>query len=252
MLLEARLAPVMESARLATGHELLRALVGPRSELLRERVLDRVTTHETSFFRDRGPFDALRDRVFPELAVRLGRARPIRVWCAACSTGQEPYSVAMLARESAPGIANHSLEILATDVSRDSVARAYSGVYSQMEVNRGLSPERLRRYMEPEGRHWRVTRPIREMVMFRQHNLVLEPPPLGGFDVVLCRNVLMYFGLDVRPRVFAALHDALHPGGYLFLGAAESPAGGDLRFEHFGPRDHYCYRRSEAQVERAA
>ncbi len=251
-LLESRLAPVMESARLSSGRELLRELMGRRSDALRERVLDRVTTHETSFFRDRGPFDALRERVFPELADRLAGSRPARVWCAACSTGQEPYSVAMLALELQARLPSFRVRVLATDISRDAVARAYSGVFSQLEVNRGLSPERLRRHMEPEGRHWRVTHRVRDLVTFRQHNLVSDPPPQGNFDVVLCRNVLIYLGLDVRPRVFATLFDAMDPHGCLFLGAAESPSGVDLRFDHVGPRDQFCYRRAEEMARRAA
>ncbi|HVP38483.1 MAG TPA: protein-glutamate O-methyltransferase CheR [Candidatus Saccharimonadales bacterium] len=252
VLLESRLGPLLESAGLSTGTELLARLRDPRSTALRDRVMDRITTHETSFFRDRGPFDALRGSVLPELAERLQGQRAARVWCAACSTGQEPYSVAMLADEMRPRLADLELEILATDLSREALARARSGVYSQLEVNRGLTPEHLKRHFEPEGRHWRISRPLRRMVQFRQQNLTSDSPPHGWFDVILCRNVLIYLDLGVRPRVFAALHEKLAPEGYLFLGAAESPQGMDLRFHHFGPRDHYCYRRQDAQPERRA
>ena len=251
-LLESRLAPLMASAGLRTGQELLRALERSDRANLHEELMDRITTHETSFFRDQGPFRALQQHVLPELVRRPGEDRLARVWCAACSTGQEPYSLAILLAETAPALKGLRVEILATDLSRRAVARARTGLYTQLEINRGLSQGRLARHFRPEGRHWRAAPELRAAVSFRQHNLATDPPPCGSFDVILCRNVLIYLALDVRVRVFDSLHRALAPEGYLFLGAAESPSGTDLRFHHFGSRDHFGYRPAPARPARRA
>jgi chemotaxis protein methyltransferase CheR len=244
-LLETRLAPLMENAGLRTGHDLLRALRAPGSRALHHELMDCVTTHETSFFRDHGPFEALEQQVLPELARRLRASRPVCVWCAACSTGQEPYSLAMLVAENARRLGGLRAEIVATDLSPAALARGRSGVYSQLEVNRGVSPKRLAEHFEPDGRHWRLSREVRDMVMFSRNNLASHAPPPGRFDLILCRNVMIYLALDVRARVFESLHKALDPEGYLFLGAAESPSGIDDRFRHLGSREHCCYRRTD-------
>ena len=251
-LLETRLAPLMEHAGLRTGHDLLRALRAPASRALHFQLLDCVTTHETSFFRDRGPFDALERQVLPELARSLRGTRPLRAWCAACSTGQEPYSLAMLVAEASPRLGGLTAEILATDLSPAALDRARSGVYSQLEVNRGVSTKRLSAHFEPDGRHWRVSPALREPVMFAQHNLASQAPPHGQFDLILCRNVMIYLALDARARVFESLHTALAPEGWLFLGAAESPSGIDRRFRHLGSRDHCCYHRADGGAARRA
>lgn len=222
-LLDSRLAPMVESLGLRDPGELVTLLRHPDAEVLRVQVLERMTTHETRFFRDQSPFDALGTRILPALARRAGNP-DVRVWCAACSTGQEPYSVAMVVEESRPCLCGAAVKILATDFSGKAVRRASSGIFSPLEVTKGLSPERLSRHFERDGRHWRVCAGVRRPVEFRRHNLVLENAPSGGFDVILCRNVLIYFDQPTRESVLDMLLGALRPEGFLFLGSTEASA----------------------------
>lgn len=225
-LVEARLAPLANREGLASVAELVRRLrAGPPS--LVDDVAEAMTTNETSFFRDVHPFDALRDVVLPRLVARP-RSRELRLWSAAASTGQEAYSLAMLLADSFPGV---PASVLATDLSRDVLARAAAGTFSQLEVNRGLPAPMLVRHFERDGATWRISPEMRRRVQFRQLNLARPWPRLPEMDVVLLRNVLIYFGADAKRAVLAQMARILAPGGQLFLGGAETTYGLDEGWE---------------------
>lgn len=189
------------------------------------RVVEALTTNETSWFRDGAPFTALRDTVLPE--VRRANPGQLRIWSAACSTGQEPYSIAMTLLEAG----EQRFSILATDLSNEVLARAEEGLYSQLEVNRGLPASMLVRYFCRAGAGWRVNAHPRALVSFRQHNLLEPPPGDGPFDIVFLRNVLIYFDAATKRDVLARLRRVVRPGGYLVLGAAESTLGMDANWD---------------------
>jgi chemotaxis protein methyltransferase CheR len=189
-----------------------------RTGALRLEIVETLLNHETWFFRDPHVFEALVGEVLPEIAAR-GRF-PIRIWSAGCATGQEPYSVAMAIEERLPALRDQ-VEIWASDLSERALARAGEGRYSQLEVNRGLKASLLVRHFEEDGEHWRVRAALKERVRFGRLNLAKPWPPLPEMDVILIRNVLMYFGTETRLDVLERVHRLLRPDGYLFLGAAE-------------------------------
>lgn len=223
-LVKGRLEPVAREAGLADVETLLAKLrIGATDDLVRKCV-DAMATHESSFFRDGAPFEQLGKTILPELIARRRASRKLRIWCAACSSGQEPYSIAMILKENLQ-LAGWSLEIVATDMSEAILTKARSGVYSDFEVRRGLAPERLSRWFEPEGGDWRVVPALREIVSFRPHNLLQGVSGLGLFDIVLCRNVLIYFDVARKREVFVHLHRALAEDGILCLGSSETVLG---------------------------
>ncbi|MEV7431656.1 MULTISPECIES: protein-glutamate O-methyltransferase CheR [unclassified Nocardioides] len=228
-LVESRLLPLAR----AGGHADVDAYVGDlerrRTPAAVRAVVEALTTNETSWFRDSEPFTALKQVVLPELAARRA-GRPIRVWCAACSSGQEPYSVSMVVQDT-PAVAQHRVEIVATDLSEEMVQRARTGEYSQLEVNRGLPATTLVRYFQRAGVGWRVDPQVAARVSFRTLNLVRPFPPMGGFDVVMLRNVLIYFDLATKRDILRRVSRVLAPDGYLFLGAAEMTTGVDDSWE---------------------
>ncbi len=201
---------------------------------LAHRLIDAITVKETLFFRDAAPFELLRRHLLPSLLARhdgqaAGRPRPVRIWSAACSTGQEVYSLAILLRELLGPAAGDRVQLLGTDISAEAVDRAREGVYSRFEIERGLGADRLARYFEPAGRRWRVREDLRALARFETRNL-LAPLTVGPCDLVLCRNVAIYFDLAVRKDLFARLARTLDPDGYLLIGATESLVGVDDRF----------------------
>lgn len=193
------------------------------------RVVDALTTNETSWFRDREPFNALTSVVLPELIAARSGTRQLRFWSAACSSGQEPYTISMILRDNLP--AGWRTEMLATDISTDMLARAEAGRFSQLEVNRGLPAQLLVRYFEREGTNWRVSDALRQGISFRQLNLSAPLPPMNPFDVVFLRNVLIYFDVETKRSVLRKIASVLRPDGWLFLGSAESTIGIDDGFE---------------------
>lgn len=220
-LVEARLSPIAEREGCDSVEELVGRLRGS-PPALRDDVVQAMTTNETSFFRDVHPFEALRTVVLPELLERNGGR--LSLWSAAASTGQEAYSLAVLVAENFP---TARVSILATDLSRDVLARASEGVFSQLEVNRGLPAPLLIKYFEHDGARWRVKEQIRKRVEFRQLNLARPWPLLPRMDVVLLRNVLIYFDAAAKRAVLAQAARLLAPGGVLFLGGAETTYGLD-------------------------
>lgn len=199
-------------------------------EALVTAFIDALVNNETFFFRDEGQFDRLADTIVPALAATRGPG-PIRIWCAACSTGQEPYSLAMLAQDLAGRLPEVSFDILASDISETCLGKARAGLYSPFEVRRGLTAERLNRHFAREGAGWRIAPRIRAAVRWRRFNLLEDPRALGRFDIVYCRNVLMYFDIDTRRRVLDQLASVLPHDGYLVLGATEIVRGLTDAFE---------------------
>ncbi len=192
-------------------------------------VVEALTTNETSWFRDGDPFSTLRSTVLPDLATRRP-ARGLRIWSAACSSGQEPYSIAIALAET-PAVAGWRIEVLGTDLSEEMVARARAGRYTQLEVNRGLPATSLVRHFERDGTHWRIAPALTAHVSFRTLNLVRPFPPLGRFDVVFLRNVLIYFDVATKRDILRRVRQVMAPDGYLFLGAAEMTMGVDDAWE---------------------
>ena len=188
------------------------------------QMVDAMTTNETFFFRDKTPFDHLKDAIFPALA-QARRGSRIRIWCAACSTGQEPYSLAMLLEEAAEKFPGWNFEILATDLSGEVLAKAKSGRFSQFEVQRGLPIQMLVNYFSKVGEQWQIAPEIRDMVTFRHANLLHDFSNFGLFDVVFCRNVLIYFEPAMKSSVLNRLARSVASDGYLLLGAAETVVG---------------------------
>jgi chemotaxis protein methyltransferase CheR len=224
-LVESRLGPVCQRHGLASLSELAARLKGPPNAGLERDVVEAMTTNETFFFRDRTPFDLFRDVLLPRCLTTLASQRRIRIWCAAASTGQEPYSLAMLLQEAGAKLAGWQVEIVATDISTEVLEKAKAGLYTQFEVQRGLPIQLLMKYFTQAGERWQISAPIRAMVDFRALNLIQGFAQLGSFDVIYCRNVLIYFDAPTKGDVLRRLAQALNPGGVVLLGAAETVIG---------------------------
>jgi len=227
-LLETRLAPLLRREGIASLDALALRLRDPRrAEALAREAVEALTTNESSFFRDGKPFEHLRG-VLPRLAAARPPDRPLRIWSAACSTGQEAYSAAMVLAESAgAGCSALRAEILGTDISREVLARAREGSFTQFEVQRGLPARLLAKFFKPEadGGRWRIAPELRAMARFEEANLLGDLGRFGRFDVIFCRNVLIYFDAPTKARVLGALARQLAPDGALYLGGAETVLG---------------------------
>jgi chemotaxis protein methyltransferase CheR len=230
-LVESRLLPVAREAGTDTIAGLVQQLRREPDDGLRDQVVEAMTTNETSFFRDVHPFTALADTVLPELVEARRAHRRIDVWCAAASSGQEPYSVAMLLDELLGAESGWQLRVLASDLSQRMLERTELGVYSQLEVNRGLPVQRLLRHFERQGHQWRAKENLRSMIRTQALNLDGPWPAMPSMDVVLLRNVLIYFDVPTKKRVLAKVRQVLRPDGYLFLGGAETTLGLDDSYE---------------------
>ena len=223
-LIESRLLPVARKVGVPGIAELVQKLKAG-SPSIANQVIEAMTTNETFFFRDKAPFDHFRDTVMPEiLRARAGR-RSVRIWCAAGSTGQEPYSLAMCLKEMGAALAGWRVEILATDLSLEVMEKSKAGLYSQFEVQRGLPIQMLVKYFKQVGEFWQISPEIRAMVQHRQVNLLRDFSQLGIFDVIFCRNVLIYFDQDTKIDIFRRLAKSTESDGFLALGAAETVVG---------------------------
>jgi chemotaxis protein methyltransferase CheR len=224
-LAESRLLPLVRKASVANLGELMLKLQRPGAEPLIAEVVDAMTTNETFFFRDKIPFEHFREAMLPALMAARRNHRHLRIWCAACSTGQEPYSLAMSLKEMGAALAGWRFDIVATDIAASVIERAKAGIYSQFEVQRGLPITLLLRYFQQVGEAWEVVPEIRAMVKFRQLNLLRDFSALGTFDVVFCRNVLIYFGQATKTDVLQRIARNVSADGFLVLGAAETVVG---------------------------
>jgi len=224
-LVESRLLPIVRKNGLATLGELVQRLKVPNVEPLIVEVVEAMTTNESFFFRDKIPFDHFRETIVPALLAARASQRRIRIWCAAASTGQEPYSLAMCVKEMAGQLAGWRVEIIATDLSLEVLEKAKAGVYSQFEVQRGLPIQLLVKYFTQIGETWQISPEIRSMVQYRPFNLLDDFGTLGRFDAVYCRNVLIYFDQPTKVDVLERIARMLESDGYLVLGAAETVVG---------------------------
>jgi chemotaxis protein methyltransferase CheR len=224
-LVESRLLPVARKAGAAGLSELVNRLKEQHTEALVVEVVEAMMTNESFFFRDKLPFDLFRDTIMPALLSARATQRRIRIWCAAAATGQEPYSLAMALKEMAAAVTGWRIEIIATDLSGEVLEKARAGIYSQFEVQRGLPIQLLIKYFKQIGDTWQVAPEIRAMVQFRPLNLLNDFAQLGGFDLVFCRNVLIYFDQDTKIDVLERICRSTERDGYLVLGAAETVVG---------------------------
>ena len=239
-LVESRLVPLARRAGLAGISELVAKMKSGAEPLVAE-VVEAMTTNETFFFRDKLPFDHLNEAVLPALAQARAARRSLRIWCAASSTGQEPYSIAMCLKEAGAMLAGWRIEIVATDLSVGVLEKARTGVFSQFEVQRGLPIQMLVKYFAQNGELWQLNADIRSMVQFRQLNLLQDFSHLGTFDIVFCRNVLIYFDQATKANIFDRISRMIEPDGVLALGAAESVVGITNAFKPFPDRRGlYC------------
>jgi len=224
-LVESRLLPVARRSGAGTLVELVQKLKSANSEALASEVVEAMTTNESFFFRDKIPFEQFRADMMPALVAARAAKRKLRIWCAACSTGQEPYSLAILLKEMQAQVAGWRIEIVGSDLSTEVLQKARTGIYSQFEVQRGLPIQLLVKYFGQVGEMWQISPEIRAMVQFRQLNLLHDFTSLGRFDVMFCRNVLIYFDQQTKVAVLERLAQAVESDGYLVLGAAETVIG---------------------------
>ncbi|WP_263261013.1 protein-glutamate O-methyltransferase CheR [Pseudomonas sp. RIT-PI-S] len=227
-LVSSRLNKLMEQQGIKTLGELVQRIQSQPRGGLREQVVDAMTTNETLWFRDTYPFEVMKNKVLPEM-IKASPGQRLRVWSAACSSGQEPYSLSMTVEEftqANPGQLKGGVQIVATDLSPSMLLNCKSGEYDSLAIGRGLSPERLQRFFDVKpGNRWAVKAPLRSRIDFRPINLLDSYMSLGKFDVVFCRNVLIYFSAEVKKDILSRIHATLKPGGYLFLGASEALNG---------------------------
>jgi len=224
-LAESRLLPVARRHGMTTLAELVGKIKAADTAPLTVQVVEAMTTNETFFFRDKLPFEHFRDTVLPALVTARARDKRIRIWCAAASTGQEPYSLAMTIKGLGAKLAGYRFEILATDLSDEVLSRARAGIYSQFEVQRGLPIQQLVKYFSQVGETWQIAPEIRAMVQFRSINLLKDFSALGRFDLIFCRNVLIYFDQETKIGVLNRLARMMPGDGFLALGAAETVVG---------------------------
>ncbi|WP_193371021.1 CheR family methyltransferase [Pelagibius marinus] len=250
-LLESRLNPVARKWDLDGFDALIAALRSNKDERLLVDVTEAMTTNESFFFRDNRPFDQFKDIVLPHLLEARAARKQIRIWSAACSSGQEPYTLAMILKEEAAKLAGWKVEIVATDLSTEILNKAKEGLYSQFEVQRGLPITLLMKHFTQEGEKWRISEEIRNMVSYRPFNLLEGPTSLGTFDVVFCRNVLIYFDQATKGQVLSRIAQIMPADGYLYLGGAETVLGISDSFEVVpGQRGIYRLTNGNANLDR--
>jgi chemotaxis protein methyltransferase CheR len=238
-LVESRLVPLARRASLPGIAELVQKMKGG-AEALTAEVVEAMTTNETFFFRDKIPFDHLKETILPALVQARAARRSLRFWCAASSTGQEPYSIAMLLKEM-PALSGWRTEIVATDLSQAVLEKSKAGIFSQFEVQRGLPIQMLVKYFKQNGDLWQLNADVRAMVQHRQLNLLQDFSHLGTFDVIFCRNVLIYFDQETKAAIFERMARMIEPDGALALGAAESVVGITDAFKPYPDRrGMYC------------
>ncbi|MBR1272325.1 protein-glutamate O-methyltransferase CheR [Bradyrhizobium sp. AUGA SZCCT0222] len=249
-LIESRLLPLSRKCGLAGISELVQKMKGGAPAIIAQ-VVEAMTTNETFFFRDKVPFDHFRDSIMPEVLKARAARKSIRIWCAAGSTGQEPYSLAMSLKEMSAALAGWRIEIIATDLSQEVLEKSKAGIYSQFEVQRGLPIQMLVKYFKQNGELWQINADIRAMVQHRQLNLLHDFSQLGMFDVIFCRNVLIYFDQDTKINIFGRLAKSMEADGFLVLGAAETVVGLTDVFKPF-PDKRGLYRPNAARAATAA
>ena len=246
-LVESRLGPLAKARGFDSLGRLVTLLRGPDA-LLRRQVVEAMTTNETTFFRDVAPFEVLKKHVVPKLLESRRAARELRFWYGASSTGQEPYSVVMMLLENFPELANWKVTHVATDINNEVIERARAGRYNQVEINRGLPATYLVKYFEKVGTEWQLKPVVRDKVKFEQLNLIKPWPTLPTFDVIMLRNVMIYFDVEAKKQILGKLNRHLQPDGYLFLGGAETTMGLVDSFKRMQYEQAGCYCKADAPM----
>lgn len=233
-LLETRLGKLLEAENCGSYADLYYAAKKDSLKKIQKKIVNAITTNETLFFRDKNPFELLKHKIVPEIIDQHSNINAanssIRIWSAACSTGQEIYSIAIILKELLYDVFKYRINLLGTDISDAAVAQASAGVYNKFEIERGLSADKLQRYFTPNGLGWKIKDEIRAMAMFKHINLQEPFNHLGKFDIIFCRNVAIYFTLEDRKKLFNRIADCLEPNGYLIIGSTESLTGVCPRF----------------------
>lgn len=229
-LMESRLASVARQEGCGSVSELLTRVRTGSSSQLQWKVVEAMTINETSFFRDVKPFEALCQVVIPALIKARQNERKLTIWCAACSSGQEPYSISMMLREHFPELQSWNVTILATDIATEMLEKSKSGRYTQLEVNRGLPANYLVKYFKKDGSEWQIAENIGKMVEIRRMNLSVVWPLMPPMDLVMLRNVMIYFPVETKKQILKNTRSVLKPDGYLFLGTAETTINLDTNF----------------------
>jgi len=250
-LVESRLVPLARRVGMAGISELVQKAKTGSAETLIGEVVEAMTTNETFFFRDKIPFEHLRDTMLPALLQARAARRALRIWCAASSTGQEPYSIAMLLKEMGAALSGWRIEIVATDMSQGVLEKSRAALFSQFEVQRGLPIQLLVKYFAQVGEMWQLNADVRAMVGHRHLNLLQDFSHLGSFDVIFCRNVLIYFDQDTKIGIFERLARVVEPDGFMVLGAAESVVGISDAFKAH-PDRRGLYQPNTARVPKTA
>jgi chemotaxis protein methyltransferase CheR len=228
---------IIENEGVSSYQELYNRAISDRSRNLERKIIDAVTTNETLFFRDSSPFEMFKHKVMPDLIDKRSAQASglipinINIWSAACSTGQEIYSLAIILKELLPDPKKYNIKLLGTDISDEAVAKASYGKYNKFEVERGLDNDRRQRFFLPNGGAWKIRDDIRAMVVFQKRNLMEPFTGVGKFDVIFCRNVAIYFGIEDRKKLFDKIANVLAPDGYLIIGSTESLTGICPQFE---------------------
>ncbi len=230
-LIESRLMPIARKHMMEGLEALVKTLKAEDTGDLAIEVVEAMTTNESFFFRDVKPFNLFRDVVMPHLLKNRAEQKNIRIWCAACSSGQEPYSLAILLDEMAAKIFGWNIEIMATDISTEALNKAQSGTYSQFEVQRGLPVQHLVKYFEKKEGKWCIQEKLKQRINFKYFNLLDSFSALGKFDVVFCRNILIYFDAETKTQTLERIANILPDDGYLFLGSTETVIGVTNRFQ---------------------
>lgn len=239
-LIESRISELLAEYHCSTFTELLHIVRLGRDHSLQKKIIDRVTTNETYFFRNNAPFQLLQHKILPDLIDKRtisGKSTPIpiKIWSTACSTGQEVYSIAIVIKELLPDLDHYQIKLLGTDISNAAIAKASSGTYSRFEVERGLTKKILNTYFLQKNNEWKIHADIRAMVQFGKRNLMRPFDGIGFFDIIFCRNVAVYFSKTDRQKFFERIARVLSPDGYLILGSSESLLGITTCFE---PREY--------------
>lgn len=246
-LVRTRLVPLVKSSNLASIRELVESLKNSNSDSsVKKAIVEALTTNETTFFRDLDPFHLLRDKLLPTLITKRKDKKSIQIWSAACSSGQEPYSIAMMIVDTFPNLKDWNIEIFATDLSSQILNKAKEGVFNQFEINRGLPANYLIKYFTKEDNNWRLKEEVRSKVKFFELNLMRPFQGIPAVDVVFLRNVLIYFSVDTKKDILARVRRVLRSDGTLLLGSAESTLNVDDNFERnaFGTTSYYQLKQS--------
>ena len=241
-LVDSRLMPLVHQEKLESIENLVRKIKSEPRGSLKDAVIEAMTTNETSFFRDIHPFETLKKEILPELLEKRKAKKELNIWCGASSSGQEPYSLVMLLKNDFPQLNSWKVSFSASDISNQMLNRCKSGIYSQLEINRGLPAPLMVKYFERIGTEWQVKEDLRKMIQFRIINLSEAWPMMPPVDLLMMRNLLIYFDVEMKKNILGRIRKLLRPDGYLFLGAAETTLNLDENFERMPFKQSGCYR----------